>query len=285
LGKILGQFIELEEDENVIIESENFGEMHLEKKGLLGFTTIFDFNLGFEPSETDRVLILPYLTNKRIRLWCLYVTQKFGAISKWTELPFDFIEDVKFQKVGADWLGRGGKVEMKIVFRVPQMKAGLFRKVLGLGAGAEKFEMTLDVPNIAMWQMQMTKIMLDKRKVEEARGIAAASSPLLEERAQIRQRLTELEDKLLKGEISADLYEKLSVKYEQRLKEIDAQLAPKEEEKPLKALGRAVMSAISKPKAAPITVTATRIYCHQCGAENPADAAYCHKCGQKLKAS
>jgi len=165
MGKTIGFSYELKEGEDLLIESTNFGEIYFEKKGLLpfkAFSATFDFSLGFEVTEADRILVLPFLTNQRMIFWCLYVS-KFGAIGKWVELPFDFIDDLKFEKVGG-FLGMGAKgVIMKVKYRIPHLKAGLLRKLVGLGPGAEKLEMSFKFPAIAAWQMHLTKIMMGRK--------------------------------------------------------------------------------------------------------------------------
>lgn len=112
-----------------------------------------------EPTKKDRIFALPFLTDQRIILWCLVITEKHGVLSNWFHLPFDYIHDVKY-----------GKGKLEIIYKVPKLKKGAVRKLLGLGRKKEEIRFTIGAENSALWKMHLTKILLGKT-VETGKGI------------------------------------------------------------------------------------------------------------------
>lgn len=147
MGKKIGLFYELDDDEQLIIEGvkpvDIRGGNRSEFMELLGM-------MGIEnPHKNDYLRTIPFLTSKRIILWGLASTRNHGPIARWFNLPLEFIDNIKFDK---SWL--------ELRYKIPKIKKGFGRKLLGLKRGIDEMKFLLDVEDKSLWKMHLTKLIL-----------------------------------------------------------------------------------------------------------------------------
>ena len=160
MGLIHISDFELDEDEHLIQESATVSNIEFEKQD-----KFFESYLG---DKVDGIAVSkPYLTDKRLLLWMLLVPKGGEPKMFWYSLPIENISYMRPNKSGKHGEGRKG---LEIEFATPKvggLSASLGKK---LGSGGvsgwvgdkmsqEKTKLWLYIPDHAVWNMQITKVL------------------------------------------------------------------------------------------------------------------------------
>lgn len=173
---------DLEPEEKVVLESPTICSIEFDKQG-----DFFESILGRK--SKGRVITKPYLTSKRLLLWMCIVPEEFEPKMFWYTLP---LENIIYMRQGKEGKVEKGKKGLEIEFGAPKVggvSTILSRKLdtsgkainekvdyvggmmgglvgwVGHKMGEEKMKLWLYVPDMMVWNLQITKLLQGMGKV------------------------------------------------------------------------------------------------------------------------